>query len=87
MITCKECKFYQPPPKEIDEWDLEGSYFNVKNGKCTCPKFIDVSRNQGKFDMENPPILTDELCYSDFDNYEARFWVGPNFGCIHGAKK
>ena len=86
MITCKECKFYQPPQEKIDEWDLKDSVFNF-NGKCNCPKFIDVSKQQDIWDEDNPPKLNDELCFSDYDYYEVRFWVGPNFGCIHGVKK
>jgi hypothetical protein len=76
MIKCKNCEF----------WDMNirygMNYHPLKNnyGNCKCEKFIYSF-------LPNDSHEIDCLIYSDYEEYEAGFCTGSDFGCIHGIKK
>lgn len=45
-------------------------------GTCSCDKFVYTGD-------EHLPLEDDMLIYEDFEQYNAAFFVGENFGCIH----
>ncbi len=76
--VCKNCEFY-----------FGQSEYNDTNCNNKV-KFIDFSEtelNEKTGEHERPQIPVDGLGYSDHDNYKARVWVMPEFGCIHWEPK
>ena len=47
------------------------------DGLCVCPKIHEAENYIGGADPAD-----DELVYSYYEG--GSFWVGPNFGCVHG---
>lgn len=45
-------------------------------GCCSCDKFVYTGG-------EHLPLEDDMLIYEDFEQYDACFFVGENFGCVH----
>jgi len=80
---CKNCKHYKEISiKEYEEWDVKKEKMVVldkfkSKGTCDSDKFI-------YYGDEN--ALDDRLSYFDYENYQASFEVGENFGCIHFNK-
>ena len=64
---CKNCKYYAKPDDEFQE--------ERGRGLCFCDKFV--------YDEKDMYPLNDKLEYLDYEGYQASFYVGSNFGCIH----
>lgn len=50
------------------------------DGYCTCPKLYE----SGMPPDGEPEMAPDHLVYSYYEG--GGFWVGKNFGCVHGVK-
>jgi len=71
---CKTCFYWHQNKRNY--YAPEGGVY----GECSCGKFIyrdDFWR----------PYAIDQLIYWDYEGYNARFATGPEFGCVHWAKK
>jgi len=66
---CKNCKYYKAPKTRLGKIEDSGS--------CRCKKFV-YNNN-----MDDIYPLNDKLEYYDYESYQAGFYVGQNFGCIH----
>jgi hypothetical protein len=66
-MKCKNCKHWKR-----HEYGRNGF------GNCNCDKFIDESADRCEIEFS-----TDCLLISDFEQYQAEFETGENFGCIH----
>ena len=77
-MYCKDCKYWKRHSKDNSNYDES----NDKRGKCSSPKFIDVSY-ENYFESEQKTNKSDTLEYWDFEAYKAGFNTGENFGCIH----
>ena len=79
LERCKNCKYFKRNTEK---------YHSNKYGECTCNKFeygstyIYDSEDEKRVETE-----TDKLFYEDYENYNADFEVGENFGCVHFRRK
>lgn len=92
--TCKTCKWWGNV-----KWDYEKTYeayeyvwldpttfytreteLPVLQKPCGSPKLVDASDLR---DKQMAALPSDVACYQDYEGYQASFWPGPDFGCIH----
>lgn len=83
MSTCKTCKHWVPPSEHADY---------PSHGKCSSSKFIYVGQDSTDLNEETdrweyPKKEDDSFLYEDCESYAAKFYTGPNFGCIHYGEK
>jgi len=71
---CKTC-FYWHQRKPVHYLPKR-----VVCGDCSCEKFIYIG-------SPSSPYSIDSLLYWDAEGYDASFATGPEFGCVHWAKK
>lgn len=72
MVKCKDCKYWTR---------YEGE--NQRFGKCENSKIEYGSENT----YGQLYYTDDQLLYEDYEQYNASFCTGQNFGCIHGIEK
>jgi len=82
---CKNCKYWISG----DELGWTGNW--KKFGKCACKKFQYLGLDEGNVDSIIDSVIkaakSDELLFIDFEYYNADFYTGENFGCIHFKPK
>ena len=81
MNQCKNCRYFERNLKNKECFCFESEKVSEKYGNCFNDNFI----------YGNPIYIkieeNDKLYYWDWEQYNAHFKVGENFGCIHFKEK